>query len=352
MNKEKVNRPSSLDRRIQCTASAFFEPLYNEEKASKPAEDGTKLHYYLETDKSSDDLEPDLAWNIDRAREQIDALLEELKERGETGIKVHKEVPIEIHLDFDIFTNGTADLIIETDTQLIVIDYKSGRIQVDKASYQLQAYALGASDKFGGNRDLIVGVCQPACYSKIQLLRFNQNNAEYAFRELLVQQEKHPYNFKTGSNCRYCNYRNLCPARKAENNELEKVAQAITKENAVQFLENKPILDAMMKDAYEQVKVMVEAGQVEGYTMKERRGSQYCTDIDGLFAEWKDYFTESEFIQFCNVSLSKFVDSAKRKLKDAEGIKTLKEAKERVDKSILEFTSRKPSSKVITKITK
>lgn len=349
MPNTETNRPSSLDRRIQCTASAYFEPLYKEEKSSESAEIGTKLHEYLEKDLSSEDLPADQQWNIDTAREQIEQLLSELKER-ETGIKIHKEVKLEVHLDFDLFTKGTADVVIETDTSIIVIDYKSGRNQVDKASYQLQAYALGASDKFGGNRDLIVGVCQPACYSKIQLLRFNQNNAEYKFRELLEQQRENPYNFRTGSNCNYCNYRNLCPARKAENNKLEKVASTITKDNAVQFLENYAIVNNMLKQAYDEVKVLVEAGEVEGYKMKEVAGRQFCTDIDGLFAEWKDHFSEQEFIQFCDVSLSKFVDSAKRKLKDSEGLKTLKEAELRVKQSIKEYTSRKASSKRIEKI--
>jgi hypothetical protein len=57
---------------------------------------------------------------------------------------------------------GTADIVIVTPTKLIVLDLKTGRIQVNATgSWQLIAYLLGAIELFGRRPSYELGILQP-----------------------------------------------------------------------------------------------------------------------------------------------------------------------------------------------
>lgn len=340
MSKEELNRPSSLDRRIACTGSAIFEPMFPDKTISKPAEVGNKLHKLLETGETPDNLEPDELWNLETARKQIDKLVNDLKEKTGNDVEVYQELPVEISLGFDKFTKGTADLVLVSSDMIVVIDYKSGRVKVDKASYQLQAYALGVSQKYyDKNIKVVVGVCQPFAYKEIQIMSFDKEHAENVFKELLNNQKESPYNLSTGNHCKYCDYRTKCPARNHENGVLVERTKEISVEQVPQFLERYSLLKGILEDCHKKAKQMIKEGLVPDYEIKIGKGTRKINDINGLFNSWKNYLTPDEMLELCSVSISKFINVAHRKLKDAEEIKTLKEAKFRTEKAIEDFVS-------------
>ncbi len=350
MNSYKINRPSSLDRRIACIASGTVEQEFPDEDSSVVAEKGIKLHDCLETGETPDSLEPDEVWNLETARKQIDKLIADLQEKTGQEVHVHKELKVEIFVGFDKFTNGTADLVLVSGDVVVIIDYKSGRIEVNKASYQLQAYALGVLQSLNmSTGEVFVGICQPICFKEIQMKKFDAIEAEMSFTNLQTRQQIEPYNFSAGDHCKYCKFRTQCPASNNEKKELVKIANEITAKNAPIFIEKHSLIKGILADAYSKVKELVDQGLVEGYEMKEYAGSKKCNDINGVFNEWKEYFTPAEFMEFCELKKTVFIDKAKRRLKDIEDIKTLKDSELRVKKSIDPFMKTGKSSKRIVK---
>jgi len=352
MNNYQLNRPSSLDKRIGCTASGTVEQEFPEEETSLVAEKGIKLHKLLETGETPDNLDSDELWNLETARKQIKKLVSDLEEKTGEEVHIHKEMNVDIFLDFDKFTKGTADLVLVSKDMIVIIDYKSGRVKVDKTSYQLQAYALGVSQYFkASDKKIVIGICQPLCYKKIQIKTFDEQYAVESFRKLLKDQKNNPYHFNTGSHCKYCKFRTQCPALANSSKELVKVANEITAQQAPQFLEKYTLVKGVLDDAYKKVKELVSQGLVKGYEIKEIAGRKKCTDIEGVYKEWKDYIKPSEFMGLCDISSTEFIDFAKRRLKDIEDIKTLKDSELRVKKSIEPFmTTGKPSKKIVKSI--
>ena len=348
----KTNRPSSLDRRVLCTASAIFEKEFPDNSTSKVAEIGTKLHKLLETNQTPDDLDSDELWNLETARKQINKLVTDLEDKTQQPVHVRKELPVDVFIGFDQLTKGTADLVLFSSDTIVVIDYKSGRNIVDKASFQLQAYALGIHQKYGNkNTKVIVGVCQPYCYKKIQIMTFDPAVTENLFKELVIDQQEQPYVFNTGNHCKYCNYRTACPARNHTDKILVQRTKEITAEKVPEFLENYTLLKNLLEDTKEKAKQMIRDGLVENYSIELTKGNRKVSDVNGLYDCFKNYFKPQEIMQFCNISLGKFVNEAKRRVKNVENVKTLSEAEKRVNKSLEEFVSyQSPKEKIIKKI--
>ena len=155
--------PSSLPRRELCPGSARMEkdlPGFSTEQAAE----GTRLHAEIakaiteaiQTGKVPEIADETVSLMFHRfveitffGGEKVDVI-----QAGTTlnfdGVPVLVEYPLEFRYCGIVQYSGTADVLIVTNDRVIVIDWKTGRIQVEEAEKNIQTagYALAAMQMF------------------------------------------------------------------------------------------------------------------------------------------------------------------------------------------------------------
>jgi len=167
--------PSSASRWLKCPASVNLSAQF-ENKSNAAAEEGTIAHEAVEhcirawldgaPFTKNSEWDDDMIAGAEMALEHVKAITEQHKD-----VAVYLEERVDLHYYTgrkDLW--GTADIIIEADTSLYVIDYKygSGIYVAAKDNSQLKIYSLGAmapsaEDNRGAHnfQDVITTIIQP-----------------------------------------------------------------------------------------------------------------------------------------------------------------------------------------------
>lgn len=152
--------PSSASRWMTCPGSAALCDGEDDEGSDYAAE-GTAAHELAERillgangkDLVGKRAENGVKWAKDMLRDVMVYVTLVQDMVTSTGGKLHVEVKVPIeHLTGEYGAKGTSDIVIETETELIVCDLKFGRgVEVSAVeNKQLRIYALGALEKLYG----------------------------------------------------------------------------------------------------------------------------------------------------------------------------------------------------------
>lgn len=240
---------------------------------------------------------------------------------------------------------GTVDVVIIKDDHVDIVDYKYGRGQVDDSDINIQgqAYLLGVMDKFPKLQTATVHFILPRrdeilthSYKRSDMedirLRINliieKAEVELENREAIPNSE----------GCRYCKHKLSCPALSDKLLPLaKKYSESVTdfemnlwgsyspdkvEDPAVlsRMLNVAAVVDKWQAAAKKQaLKLAVEKGEdIPGYSLHYRNATAKIENGQEAYDSVSDLLTPDEFMDACNVSVTKLAKAYSDKLPRGE----------------------------------
>lgn len=240
------------------------------------------------------------------------------------------EQKIEIELDFDLWTFGTADVIDPPlREKLVVVDYKAGAYSKGYL-LQVMAYALGAMQKYDCEKVRLFVLYGVDRYPLIT--DTNYEECEAAVRKIKHRCE-HPEEYKYVP-CEFCEWCGNHISCEALNNKVQKVATEYEDNFELDNYHSSEITNPkMMAKALELAKICENWAQsvkhhakemalngtnIPGYEITTRANRIYREeDVPDVFRV--SGFTSEEFISCCKVSPSKI----EKKMAEKAGFKSV-----------------------------
>jgi hypothetical protein len=346
--------PSSLKRLKLCPGS--FKLSRNlEQTSSEVATDGTEIHDALEHDDFSK-LNPTQLPCAEAMREYVASFI--------PFEKAIKEQKISIIEDFQVLTEGTADVVYETEKLVYAFDYKAGYIKVDKVQYNMQAktYSLGLMQRYN----------KPVCFHFVQprINFYDSYTFQLSEKQTILDEIKLIINtcnddtmiLNPGeSQCKYClaKEHHVCPALKcaydtdgtalANIEHTSELSTEALKSNYDKWI----ILKQIGSNLENTLKLRLQQGDIiDGLKLKLRSGGRECNKIQELYDIIQEYMSIEDFLNSCKVSISQIENFYSRTIKanaEKEGTKvTLKQAKEHFKEITKECITKKSDNYYLT----
>lgn len=323
--------PSKRHRWGVCPASLREEAKYPEEpRDSKPAAvDGTHTHTLLDHVIKNNIADPmtligekmsdhDGEFVVDAARADrvkfamsyIDTRLEQLG----GSCKIYSDVKVDLSAIFgrdDL--NGTADVLLISDTELEVIDYKDGMGIVEaQDNPQMDQYAWGCIAMLGDNltqNTIRMTIIQPklrdkgmsgVVWSSTSIDEFMRGKDRLAQQAAATDEPNAPFN-PGDEQCKYCRHKGACTAlsNQAMNvigidlSKMDVVKEAADKDPTSmsdqqirEILEAAPLIRQMLEGVEAEALKRLETGKtIEGLKLVRGRGSRAWAYDDEAMAE-------------------------------------------------------------------
>jgi hypothetical protein len=208
--------PSAAERWLNCPGSVAVPAPPEGESSGHVLE---RLIDGFEADKST--LAPESVASVETAYTEITKIIDGLEDPG-----VYTELRV-VAQQVNRELWGTADIIIEGDDDLYVIDFKNGAgLEVEiEDNPQLAIYGLGALSEFGRRFNLHLVIVQPRCRSgkvvKSQTIpekKVKDWEKEWIRKlKIAISDITHfamtpsSRRFRSGDWCRWCRVKHLCP---------------------------------------------------------------------------------------------------------------------------------------------
>ena len=239
---------------------------------------------------------------------------------------------------FDGRLSGQPDVVNVGADSALVMDYKTGRKEVDSADVNLQMRGLAVLvwQAYPAIQTVRVAIIQPWVAGQFTV-------AEYGILELL-QAEDHIQaildasdapNAKRvpGPQCRYCRAQMGCPEFAAASEAVATLdpVTALQGADLARVLELLPVIERRCGYIKQHAKALLEADPdcVPGWRLKEGANKRSITDPQSAFRLLADVLSPGEFAGACSVAIGK-LETAYRK---ATGLKA-KEAKQAFEKAL------------------
>lgn len=307
-----VLSPSSAHRWLFCHAAPMMETGFPDD-AGEYAAEGTAAH-----DAAALAL---ITGKPVQARENIDEELVpfvqeyvDLVNRMASGDK--KYLFIEASLNIASVTgeydaHGTADAVIFSEKEIVIVDLKFGRgVKVEaKENPQLLIYGLAAEAEFGGNRKIRLVIFQPRLHhlsewtpSSVELDVFKKNARVSGRTALAIYRGEAPRRddyFPSEETCRFCRARGRCGALEKKVQEevgadFDALADMDGDKDAVsEFVKNSgvdisrayaavPVIEAWCRAVSAEAERILHAGEdLPGFKLVAgRKGARYWNDAD------------------------------------------------------------------------
>jgi CRISPR/Cas system-associated exonuclease Cas4 (RecB family) len=315
---ERANLPSasSAHRYALCPGSFLLEQQAPPEETNEDAELGHRIHAWLASDPIQ--LSPDELELAERCREQAHALIQEHMDGGH-GQTVREERIWAFDDDFAKSWSGKPDLVVHNSTRAIVIDFKTGRGDVEDSvnNLQLRALAVLVADQYAVEW-VTVAIVQPhagppsVCHYGPDCLTTATIEVSQLMRRVL--QPNHP-RIPSAAACQYCRAKSICPEAQATVNTLPTLVTrqgreiTMTGEQIARFLELAPVAE----DAIEAVRALAkrrlgeDPGAVPGWGLKPGAERQTITDPEAVFGRFSAIGgTSQQFIRAVKVVKAEF----------------------------------------------
>lgn len=364
--------PSSLPRRELCPGSARMEKDLPDFETEQAAE-GTRLHAEIAkaikdtmekktiTDISEETVGKMLGRFIEIVMLDGISTKEEFQERitkdGEFEVKV--EYPIEFCYCGIVQYSGTADVLIVTREKVIVIDWKTGRQEVESAERNTQtaAYALAAMQMY--NRDKAsVYIYNPVIGQDTRAEFTDKAALARYIMGVIAKCESEDAALVPGEEqCRYCRaaYHGTCPAL-AKTAELTAVkasevvplpALSVLPEETICNLKAKCDLISKLAERVDaEIRRRLEKGETVGpWKIKETSGGREITDINLAFS--LSGLPDSVFLTACTCSAAK-LEKAYCQYRTND-FPTQKAAKADLSGKLSEVLTERPKKKLLVK---
>lgn len=337
MSDERHGLPSasSAHRYALCPGSFLLEQSIQQPDVSgADAQIGNRIHGYLAGEG--------IALNEEETKIATDCRLQEIQlVKAVFPFEDRLQVMREKRLwDYDeSFTrswSGKPDVVYHDATRALVIDYKTGRGEVQHATgnVQLRALAVLVNISRGPFTEITVAIIQPLAgepttctYEAKDLIR-----AESEISQLMIDirspgQPRNP----SSDACKYCKAKEVCPEARGVVETLPTLVPrdgleiVMTAEQIAEFLAKAPLAEAVIESVRSKARRMIEAGQVvPGWRLKPGAVRESITNPELAFARFMDAGgTQAQFVQAITVAKTKFTTAVKaatgRKGKDLDG---------------------------------
>ena len=193
--REGVPSCSSLERLWACPASFEEQKKFKPKPSSSDASRGTILHKMMELDSCPFDAPDDYHEAFKKAQGMRNSLVDRF------GL-VERES--ESYFGSDELTGSMDEIFYSSDRKMaVIVDYKFGHIRTE-AKEQLTGYAYLLYNREPSLKEIYVGVCQPACSSRIDVQLIEKEKAEQRIK-LILENRKLTDQFNAGWDwCKYC----------------------------------------------------------------------------------------------------------------------------------------------------
>lgn len=301
---------SSFSRFSACSAS-FRRGREAQERGFAPpagedASSGTKIHKWLETlkDEDAECLSVDEKRVADLCLAQANKLITDITEIDHSHQRPEKELrlgvnalgKVEIANEGHVFT-GQSDLIVHG-RPLMVIDYKTGRGEVEKASENKQLQILGAmACKYFGADSVVCAIVQPLAGPPSASMMSRQQ-ADWVIDKAISDCEFWTSDLQKqaipGDHCQYCPARTTCPefadfaqaapaelAEQAGHNREAFLPVALSMDNSrlAQALRGLKAIGWYVNSIKAAAEIKLKNGeQIDGYELAERVSKREITD--------------------------------------------------------------------------
>ena len=359
---ERRNLPSAsgLERYALCPGSFLMELEAPQSESTPEAESGTRIHAVLAGTHNADTLTDEERDIADRCQSQRDVLVAKLSEDHGPTESIH----VERRLWYgDKRWSGQADYVRRFDDgHVLIVDYKTGRAEVEHAAGNMQLRALLTLEE--SKKAVItatVAIVQPmagppsVCYYE----REDINRAYYEVTELM-ERVKMPgqQRIPSAEACKYCRAKAVCPeAREAAlvpplsnipaGTTPEAIAATCTNDTLARFLERAQFATKVIEACKDEAKARIERGdQIPGWTLKPGAVRESITQPETVFARFANAGGTTE--QFMGA-----VSIAKGKLKDAVKAATGDKGKAldaRMDAILAGCTEAKPTAPSLARV--
>lgn len=322
MSDERQGLPSasSMERYFLCPGSYAAERGLPD-TTSADADTGNRIHSVLAGDTVTPPLNDDEKWTMEACRSQASALLDTRLFDGD-----------QMHLERRYWWNGDwsgKPDVVAIDTakgRAVVIDYKTGRgeVEVAEGNMQLRALAVLAARQHG-LASVIVAIIQPLA-GQPSLCIYSSDDLKRAEAEIsgIISAINRPDapRIPSAKACKYCKAKTTCPeAREAAlatpvanvpaNTTPEAIAAALTGPTLAQFLDRAEMAVRVIEACREEAKRRLESGDtVLGWTLKPGSERETITDPTTVYNRASAAGVTSEAFMAC-------VGITKGKLKDA-----------------------------------
>lgn len=238
---------------------------------------------------------------------------------------------------------GTVDRVIIKGTHVDIVDFKYGRGEVDDAheNIQGQAYLLGVMDKFPELQTATVHFILPR-RDEILTHSYKRSDMEdIRLRINLIVEKAEVENAEAIPNsegCRYCKHKLTCPALSDKLLPLaKKYSESVTDfemtlwgNYSPEKVEDPMVLSRMLNVAAvvdkwqaaakkQALKLAVENGEeIPGYNLHYRNATAKIENGQEAYDSVSDLLTPDEFMDACNVSVSKLAKAYGEKLPRGE----------------------------------
>lgn len=337
MSDERHGLPSasSAHRYALCPGSFLLEQSIQQPDVSgADAQIGNRIHGYLAGEG--------ISLNEEETRIATDCRLQEVElAKAVFPFKENLQRMREKRLwdydgNFNRSWSGKPDVVYHDESRALVIDYKTGRGEVQHATgnVQLRALAVLVNISRGPFTEITVAIIQPLAgepttctYGAKDLIR-----AESEISQLMIdiRNPGQPRNPSTEA-CRYCKAKEICPEARGVVEHLPALVPrdgleiVMTPEQIAVFLEKVPLAEAVIEAVRGKARRMLEAKQeIPGWRLKPGAIRETITNPELAFSRFLDAGgTQAQFVAAITVAKTKFKDAVKaatgKKGRDLDG---------------------------------
>jgi CRISPR/Cas system-associated exonuclease Cas4 (RecB family) len=361
MNNERQKLPSasSAQRYATCPGSFLLEQQAPDEPTGEDAEIGNRVHAWLAEEEIQ--LEDDDLYLANQClTHEQDLVRTVFGHAPKRVIREHRIWAFDRNLHKS--WSGKPDAVYIDGHSGLVIDYKTGRGDVEQAASNLQLRALAVlAFSFYGLRQITVAIIQPLAgqpthctYSLADLI---QAEKEIDAIMLAVRQPGQPRNPSVEA-CKYCKAKAICPeARESallpalsnlpENITPDAIAATLTGPTLGQFLERAKLAESVIEACRNEAKRRLSEGQqVEGWTLRPGATRETITLPETVFSRFlAANGSYAEFMKSVKITKSGLKDA----LRNATGKKG-KELDAKLESILSGCTESKASEAILTQI--
>lgn len=299
MSDERASLPSasSAGRYALCPGSFLLEQQVKEpEVSSSDATAGNRIHAWLagEPLQTLSDDERELALDCIRQRKELAQTV-----FGHEQLHTHIEVR---YWSFDeLFRrswSGKPDVVFFKQNKALIIDYKTGRGEVEDAvgNLQLRSLAVLLAEYDPEVKEITVAIVQPYA-GKPSVCTYSGEDLDQAKVQIheLMARVKRPGQPRNPSQpaCKYCKAKPICPEAQAVVETMPAMIQKesgeiiMSPEQIAAFLDKIPLAEAVIESVRGKARRILEAGgSIPGWKLKPGTVRETITKPDIVFGRF------------------------------------------------------------------
>lgn len=249
--------------------------------------------------------------------------------------------------------SGKADAVHVNGDAALILDYKTGRGDVEDANKNLQFRTLAALRFLNfGTSQIYVAIIQPWVSPQVTVAKYDWRDLDRAVDEvdaiLKAARAEDAPRIPSKEACKYCPAKVICKeavtmAVESLHNPSREI-NTLTGSELGQYLKRIPLIETVIDALKEEAKRRLENGeQVDGWQLKDGAEQEEITDPQGVFGEFvKAGGTAEQFLKAVKVAKGKL----KEQVKAVTG-KTGRELEAQLARILGGFTTKKQKAKTL-----